>query len=53
MTFKSNNTGKTSEKLHLTVPIALYRKLFDRANEERRSGHNMAIVLIEKGLETK
>lgn len=43
----------TSEKIHLRVPIALYRKLQDQAKEERRSAHNLALLLIEKGLEAK
>jgi hypothetical protein len=43
----------TAERLHLRVPIAVYRKLQAQAKSERRSAHNLALVLIEKGLEAK
>lgn len=43
----------TAERLHLRVPIALYRKLQEQAANERRSAHSLALLLIEKGLEAK
>lgn len=41
----------TAERLHLRVPIAIYRKLQDQAANERRSAHSLALLLIEKGLD--
>ena len=43
----------TSAKLHLRIPVDLYHKLLGRSEKERRSGHNLALYLIEKGLGRK
>jgi hypothetical protein len=41
------------QTVHLNVPLAVYKKLQDQAKEERRPVSNLALVLIEKGLEAK
>jgi hypothetical protein len=45
------NTGPRI--MAVRFPRALYVKLLGRAYSERRSAHNLALVLIEKGLEAK
>lgn len=43
----------TYDKVHLNIPKPLYKKLAAQAKEERRPVSNLALLLIEKGLEAK